>query len=127
MNNYKSFFIGLFIAIVVYACNSNQNGLAKTEIQNKEHSFGKIGLNDSIVHTFYLKNVSNIPLTITKVGTSCGCTTTNYTQGEIGENETASIEVLFKPEQTGIIDKSIVVETNTDPPFNVFYLKGEVK
>ena len=112
---------------MVYTCNSNQNGIAKTEIQNKEHSFGKIGLNDSIAHTFYLKNVSNIPLTITKVGTSCGCTTTNYTQGVTGENETASIEVLFKPEQTGIIDKSIVVEANTDPPFIVFYLKGEVK
>lgn len=127
MTNYKLITTVLSIAYFLFACDSSKKQIAKVQTATKELNFGEITMSDSIVHNFYLKNVSNMPLKISEVGTSCGCTTTSYTRGEIGQNETASVEVLFIPEQIGIIDKSIVVETNTDPPFSVFYIKGEVK
>ena len=127
MKLYKNFLFLLLVFTYVVSCISNTSEVVKSEMIEKEYNFGEITMTDSIIHTFYLKNTSSTPLKISEVGTSCGCTTTNFTKTEVGKSEMASIEVVFKPEQQGIIDKSIVVEANTDPPFNVFYLKGEVK
>ncbi len=114
------------------SCKKDTNKVAKIEIPatieilKKEYNFGEITMTDSIVVSFYIKNISDIPLLITKVGTSCGCTTSEYTKDEVMKNENATINVVFKPNDTGFTEKSIVVESNTEPPFNVFYLKGQV-
>ncbi|NNL16634.1 MAG: DUF1573 domain-containing protein [Flavobacteriaceae bacterium] len=109
------------------SCDYGTKKIAKSEISDKEYDFGEISISDSIVHSFFIKNSSTTPLKIYEVASSCGCTTTNFTKTNIGLNEHASIQVVFKPDRKGYIEKSIIVETNTDPPFNVFYLKGIVK
>ncbi len=116
----------LVCLLLLCSCKEKNKETPIVEIEEKVFNFGEISMNDSIQHTFIIKNTSDIPLKITEVGASCGCTTSNYTKGEILKNENATIEVLFKPNNTGLTEKSIVVETNTDPPFNVFYIKGNV-
>jgi len=116
----------VIFATSLYACKDENKQPSIIEIGEKEFNFGEISMNDSIQHTFVIKNTSDIPLQITKVGTSCGCTTSEYTKKEVLKNELAMIDVVFKPNKIGLTDKSIVVESNTDPPFNVFYIKGNV-
>ncbi len=124
--SYKTLF--LLSLIILQSCkhSTEKPSIAKVEIIDKEFNFGSISMNDSASFTFKIKNTSKIPFKISKVGTSCGCTTAEYTKDSINLNELAIIELLFKPNQIGHIEKSIVVEGNTDPPFNVFYIKGDV-
>ncbi len=126
----KNRYLLLLISILIFNSCKNQdkiNANAIIKIDKKIFNFNQISINDSIKHTFTIKNISEIPLKITKVGTSCGCTTTNYPKGEILKGENADIDILFKPNSIGNIEKSIVVEANTDPTFSVFYIRGNVK
>ena len=113
------------ILLICTSCNK-QKELAKIEIKNKNYDFGEISMSDSLTFVFSIKNISETSLKISKVGTSCGCTTTEYTKEPVKIGETATIDMLFKPNEIGYVEKSIVVESNTDPPFNVFYIKGIV-
>lgn len=124
MNKYFNTII-VILLFFLNSCSRDKN-ITQVEIQQKEFDFGQISLSDSLEVSFSIKNVSKNHLKVNKVGTSCGCTTTKYTKGNILKNETATINVLFKPNQIGHIEKSVVVETNTDPPYHVFYIKGSV-
>ena len=127
MNNYCKVLLVIMI-IILQSCKDSveKSTIAKVEIIDKEFNFGQISMKDSTSFIFTIKNKSKTPFKISKVGTSCGCTTTKYTKDSINLNEVATIELLFKPNQIGTIEKSIVVEGNTDPPYNVFYIKGDV-
>lgn len=127
MNRFHAILLLLVFTSLQSCKNSTETPkVAIIEIIDKEFGFGQISMKDSTSFTFTIKNKSEIPFKISKVGTSCGCTTTEYTKDEVSINEFAIVELLFKPNQIGHIEKSIVVESNTDPPFNVFYIKGDV-
>ncbi|MBR9913265.1 MAG: DUF1573 domain-containing protein [Algicola sp.] len=127
MNNYyKAIFILTLIIFQSCKKSTEKSTIAKVEIIDKEFNFGSISMSDSASFIFKIKNISKVPFKISKVGTSCGCTTTEYTRDSIYLNEVATIELLFKPNQIGNIEKSIVVEGNSDPPYNVFYIRGGV-
>lgn len=81
---------------------------------------------NTIFQTFKVKNISSNPLTIDSIGTSCGYTTLKYSKSKILENGEIDITILFVPEQLGFTKNSIVIDANTDPPFSIVYLKGNV-
>jgi hypothetical protein len=80
MNNYyKTLF--LLTILIVQSCKNASESLenpkiATIEILEKEFDFGQVSMEDSASFTFSIKNISKIPFKISKVGTSCGCTTT---------------------------------------------------
>jgi hypothetical protein len=95
----------------------------------KQFNFGDVKHKDTVKHVFEIKNVSDIPLTITKIGTSCGCTAAVLTDSTANKNEVAKIEVSYTPKKDteGKIQNSIVIEANTNPAYTVLYLEGIVK
>lgn len=84
-----SFFI---ILSVLTSCKKNQPEIALIEAE-KEFDFGTITLNDTVKHVFKIKNISDLPLKISKIGTSCGCTGAILSDFIIDKNEFAEIEV----------------------------------
>ncbi|MCF6294329.1 MAG: DUF1573 domain-containing protein [Flavobacteriaceae bacterium] len=100
--------------------------ITEIEITPEIFEFGEINMTDTLIKVFKIKNLTNNPLKIDSIGVACGCTTFRYYKEEIFKNEIVDITIQFIPNEKGVIKKAIVVEANTNPPFNMFYLKGKV-
>lgn len=113
------------------SCKNQPYELENTAIyvENYKYNFGEISKTDTIKHTFKIKNITSNPLKIHEIGTSCGCTTTNYSKGLIKKNNFAIIETQFIPKenQIGKVRKSIVVKCNIDSSFVYLYVEGFIK
>ncbi|WGH75690.1 DUF1573 domain-containing protein [Tenacibaculum tangerinum] len=107
----------------------SNNPVAKAEILEKDFDFGEITLQDTIAHSFKIKNTTDIPLKINNLATSCGCTTFDLLDSIAKKDESLTVTVQFIPKEEHIgqrVSNSVVVEMNTDPPFSVVRLKGKV-
>ena len=66
-----------------------------------EWDFGQIDEADGVVqHTFRFVNVSNNPIQIDNVATSCGCTTVLYSTQPVAGGEYGELTVAFDPSRT---------------------------
>nr|WP_322551563.1 DUF1573 domain-containing protein [Flavobacterium sp. LB-N7T] len=91
-------------------------------------NFGTIKVGDTIKKTFFVKNLSENTLKIKNLKTSCGCTVAKIKDSLIEKGAGTSIiaQYIAEPDDVGLIEKSIIIEANTDPTFTVLYLKGKV-
>jgi len=120
------------------SATSNSNGTLTVEEANN-YDFGSISMAASKVrHTFKIKNTSNEAVTISKMYTSCMCTTATLVIGgrrlgpfgmpghgaipsinqTINPNEEATVEVVFDPAAhgpagVGRIQRTVTLENNT--------------
>lgn len=118
-----------FLTLILVSCEEKFKKTATVKLIEKEFNFGKISLNDTIIHTFEIQNVSKIPFKVKQIGTSCGCTTSNFTKEEVNLNEFAIIEASFIPnkDKIGKVKESIVIDCNVEQGFITFYLTGEIE
>jgi len=66
-----------------------------------EWDFGQIDEADGVVqHTFRFLNVSNNPIQIDNVATSCGCTTVLYSTQPVAGGDYGEVTVAFDPSRT---------------------------
>ncbi|MCR5861886.1 DUF1573 domain-containing protein [Flavobacterium sp. J372] len=116
------------IIFLICSCSKKEKGTARVK-PVKDFVFDTISINDTMTHVFDVKNISDEDLIISKVGTSCGCTAAVISDSVVRPNNSAQVRVEFiaRKEKTGDIKNSIVLRTNTEPPFTVFYIKGFVK
>lgn len=119
--------IFIILSLLFFSCNKKTNNLAEIEI-NKVQNFGDIKVGDTVKKTFYIKNLSENSLIIKDLKTSCGCTVAKIKDSLIEKDSGTSIiaQYIAEPDDIGIIEKSIIIEANTDPTFTVLYLKGKV-
>jgi len=119
--------IFIILSLLLFSCNRKTNNIAEIEI-NKIQNFGVIKIGDTINKTFYLKNLSENSLIIKDLKTSCGCTVAKIKDSLIKKDAGTSIiaQYIAEPDDVGLIEKSIIIEANTDPTFTVLYLKGKV-
>lgn len=119
------------LLLLILGCNKAKNNNKTTnailKLPEKIYDFGEISQTDTIIHRFELINNSDVPLTIKNVSASCGCTVPFWDKKPIAPSKKGFIDITYIPNSSGPINKSIVVETNTDSTFNVLYLKGYVK
>lgn len=81
-----------------------------------------------VSHSFVFTNSGRIPLILTNVVSSCGCTTPVWPKAPILPGKKGVIKVTFDPlNRPGPIDKSITVSSNATKPLVVLTLKGVVK
>lgn len=104
--------------------------LATTTVQfrHETHDFGKIEEGKKVSYTFKFKNTGKEPLVIDKVKPSCGCTTPDWTHGEIAPGKKGEITIEFDSKgKRGIQKKSVTVTfANTDPQNKILSFSGEV-
>lgn len=106
-------------------------GLAapKISVDQAVYDFGEVVAGIAVTHTFVLTNVGDAALTITRVRTSCGCTTTALTKTTLAPGESVELTATFDTTHySGKVGKSVYVESN-DPhtPKLVLVLTGTVK
>jgi hypothetical protein len=92
------------------------------------HDFGKINEADGRVTTvFEFKNEGMIPLVLTNVKASCGCTSPNWTKEPVEPGQTGQITVTYNPSgRPGRFQKSITITSNASTEPVRIYIKGEV-
>jgi len=89
--------------------------------------FGTITEGTVVSHTFHLRNTGHSPLIITKIQTSCGCTTPNFSPKPVAIGDTTSFQVRFDSKgKGGPQTKFITVYSNTIPRIHKVILVGVV-
>lgn len=113
-----------FFAVSSYA----QSKKANIEVPKSEFNFGTIKeSNGKVSHVFEIKNTGDAPLVITRVISSCGCTTPSYSKEPIAPGKTGSITVTYDP--TGRVYpfvKTVSIYSNGKEGPEVITIKGEV-
>lgn len=133
MNSVKKLVLPLLFAIaivfgaqVVYA--QDDGNAAKIEAKETEHDFGVFKEGDGDVsHVFVVTNTGKSPLVITRVISSCGCTTPSFTKEPIAPGKSGEVTVIYNP--TGRVypfTKTVSVYSNGKKGPLVLTIKGEV-
>lgn len=122
----KLFFI--ILLLILFSCNNSSKNIAQIKVDEMEYDFGKIKIGDTVSKVFKVQNVSDTPLIIHDIGTSCGCTGAILSDSVINRNQYAEIAVSYIPKKgdAGNIKNSVVLEANTEPSFITLYLNGVV-
>ena len=92
------------------------------------HDFGKIKEADGLASfKFEFTNTGSVPLVISNVQASCGCTTPSWTREPIAPGAKGSITATYNPKnRPGRFDKSITVTSNSENTPTVLRIMGEV-
>jgi hypothetical protein len=82
---------------------------------NLEHDFGvRKEEEKELKHEFTFKNTGKVPVKLTYVKASCGCTTPSWTKDEIKPGGTGSVTATFGAAgRPGKFDKAITVRAST--------------
>lgn len=102
--------------------------VAKIMWMEFEYDFNYAKEGDIVEHVFEFKNIGDsVPLTITDVSTSCGCTVPEWTDKPVLPGETGKIVVRFNSKgKDGENTELITIKGNTHPAKTVLILKGKV-
>lgn len=89
------------------------------------HDFGEIPQGTPVTTTFTFKNKGKVPVTISNVQASCGCTTPSYTKEPIAPKQKGEVTATYNAATVGEFNKTVTVFTNTGTPITLT-LKGKV-
>ena len=102
--------------------------MAKIQLEENRYDFGEITEGGIVKHSFKFKNTGKMPLIITDVQTTCGCTVPSWNKNAIQPNVMDEIKVEFNSAgKEGNMDKPITIIANTFPVRTEFKLVGQVK
>ena len=137
--------IGLFL---VTACgNQNEEGKISTDLvtnpksasqpsdkqpvitfEKTEHDFGTILQGERVAYTFHFTNTGNVPLLISSVNSSCGCTVGDFSRDPIAPGKSGTIKATYDSKgHHGFQSRTLTVVTNTNPNKTVLRLMANVK
>lgn len=113
----------VFVSLSLWQCNfvantgsesgEAQSDSAKIEFENPNHDFGEIKEGEVVSTVFKFKNVGSMPLSITSVDVTCGCTVAEKPEKPIGAGQTGEIKVEFNSAgKSGINKKYVTVTSN---------------
>lgn len=100
---------------------------AKIVFETLVHDFSDIEVKGDGTCAFKFKNEGNLPLVLSNVKASCGCTTPSWTKDPILPNKTGEIKVKYDTRRIGAFAKSITVTSNAETPSVRLQIKGVVK
>lgn len=101
----------------------------KISFSEREFDFGTFKEDAGIQsHSFTITNSGNQPLVIQRVTTTCGCTTSEWTQKPIAAGENGVVTVSYDPlNRPGKFSKSVTIYSNGVPSTATLIIKGEVE
>lgn len=93
-----------------------------------EHNFGSLLQGEVVTYSFHFTNTGNVPLLISGVSTSCGCTIADYPHEPITPGKDGFIKATYDSKgHHGFQSRAVTVSANTMPAQTVLRMKGEVK
>ncbi len=110
----------------VKVSNTKAEAKAAFKWSEPEHNFGVIAQGKPVTTTFSFTNTGKVPLIISQVQGSCGCTATDYSKEPIAPGKKGFVTATYNAANMGAFHKTVTVTANTDAPV-VLVIKGEVK
>jgi hypothetical protein len=101
--------------------------LPRMEFEKTEHNFGKIVDGVKISYTFKFKNTGGDNLVVSKVQTTCGCTSSFFTKEPIPPGGEGRVKLTFdSSNRPGPNHKQATVIANTQPTTQVLNITAMV-
>ncbi len=124
---YKYFI--LFIMILSSFQLEGQEHKAQAEMMFKDtlHIFGKIWYQGNAEYDFVFKNTGKLPLIISDVKSSCGCTVPEWSKEPVLPKEKGVIKVKYDTKRIGEFYKIITVYSNALNSPVKLYVQGNVR
>ncbi|MCY1719617.1 DUF1573 domain-containing protein [Prolixibacteraceae bacterium Z1-6] len=116
-------------ALVLAVSTVMAQGKAKIKFEEQTHDFGSFKESDgSQTTTFTFKNEGDVPLVLSNVRASCGCTTPKWTREPVAPGANGEINVSYNPKnRPGSFNKSVTVTSNADVSTVVLRITGKVE
>ena len=119
----------IFMAILLATGLASAQKKAVISAEETSYNFGVIKETDGKVsHTFTISNSGDMPLVITRVIASCGCTTPEWPKEPVAPGKRAEIKVTFDPSnRPGTFNKTISIYSNGKTGSFIMNIRGEVQ
>ncbi|MFZ6001630.1 MAG: DUF1573 domain-containing protein [Bacteroidota bacterium] len=88
--------------------------------------FGKIKQGTPVTHEFKFTNTGVVPMIITNVQASCGCTTPGWSKEPIPPGGQGYVKATYNASAGGAFNKTITVTANVENGLVQLVIKGEV-
>lgn len=128
--NMKRLIIAFTIVLfAVSPVSAQQEEAVFTVVGESTHDFKTIKEADGeATHTFTIKNEGKSPLVISKVTSTCSCTTAEFSKEPIASGSTAEIKVIYDPaNRIGPFTRTVSVYSNGSKGTNILTIKGNVE
>ena len=100
--------------------------LAVATFDAQNFDFGKIKQGTPVTHEFKFTNTGKVPMIITNVQASCGCTTPDWSKEPIPAGGKGFIKATFNAASVGAFNKAVTVTANIPNGSIQLFIKGEV-
>lgn len=104
-----------------------QEATAQIKFRSETIDYGEIAKGSDGIRVFEFINTGTVPLVISDVRSSCGCTIPKKPSGPVLPGKTGHIQVKYDTNRVGPIRKAITVISNADTPTKVLKIKGTVR
>ena len=94
--------------------------------EEKEHDFGDLTFRVPATATFTFQNISDEPVVITSVRSSCGCTVADYTKEPVNPGEKGEVKATYNSARVGMFQKTVTVNLGGVEQPVVLRIKGTV-
>ena len=105
-------------------------GAQKPQIvfESLEHNFGSFKESDGVqTTTFKFTNKGAVPLVLSNVRASCGCTTPKWTREPVAPEGSGEIQVSYDPKnRPGAFNKTVMVSSNAENGTTILRITGRV-
>ena len=110
------------------SATETSNKQAAIKFDKEEHDFGSLLQGEVVSYSFHFTNTGNMPLIISEVGSSCGCTVGDYPREPIAPGKKGDIKVTYDSKgHHGFQSRTLTVLSNTIPAKTVLRIKGTVQ
>ena len=123
--NFPRILLSVFVFSAI-AIRAFAGPLAVIEWKEISIDCGDVSFDKPLTVEFSFKNPGMIPLIITDVKPSCGCTVADYPKQPIVSGSEGKITVTFDAKTDGFFSKTISVYSNTEGGLTELYIKGTV-
>lgn len=127
----KLFFLVIVLATVAVKGFSQTTPAANADLavaafEAQNYDFGKIKQSTPVTHEFKFTNTGKVPMIITNVQASCGCTTPDWSKDPIAPGGKGFIKATYNAASVGAFNKAVTVTANIPNGSLQLFIKGEV-
>ena len=102
--------------------------LARIDFEEEVYLFGEVDGGAIIEHSFRFTNNGAVPLVISDVRSTCGCTVADWPKEPLSPGSSGQIDVRFDTKnRKGRQEKPVTITANTSPAKTMVYLRGDVR
>jgi hypothetical protein len=119
----------MVFALTVAVSSAMAQAKPKIKFDKQTHDFGTFKEAAGIqTTTFAFKNEGAVPLVLTNVRASCGCTTPKWTREPVAPGAAGEIQVSYNPKnRPGSFTKSVTVTSNAEVQTTILRITGKVE